>query len=96
MPDSDLDRYIVRHEEDEYAHSPMRHALRNEVTAEALGLRVDLNKLEARMNQHDLAHASAGGELRGIMNTLRLGFSALGALLVTFGSVVLLHLWGKI
>ena len=46
MPVDRLDEYQVRHEQDPYAHAPMRHDLRNDIVGLILGQERRLTSLE--------------------------------------------------
>lgn len=51
----EFDGYILRHEHDAYAHAPMRHDLRNDLTAMVLKVTTEVDRL------HDWQQRIIGG-----------------------------------
>lgn len=86
---SEFEGYIRRHEADENAHSAERHRQNNDWAGLFLRVQTDIGEMEKRMNAHDVAHANASGELRGVLSTIRIGFVTMGLLLTAFGGTVL-------
>lgn len=64
-------------------------AERSDLSRELLRMDTKTELLEARMNTHDIVHAGASGELRGIRRSLRVGFAFLALLVTAFGGTAL-------
>ena len=90
---SEFEGYVRRHEADANAHAAERHRQNSDWAGRIIDIEKDIVEIQRWQTAHDIAHAGAAGELKGILGTIRTGFVIIGALITAFGGAGLALFW---